>query len=169
MGSDSWVSKGTSRAVDVTPPTIYTLGTSTRSLQEFVELLDSYAILGVVDVRRFPTSRHNHFRRENLEPGLEARVIKYVYLGDDLGGYRKGGYETHMASHAFNRGIEALVSLAKERSTVLICAERLPWKCHRRFIGSMLQQKGWPVVHLIEKDRIWTDKHNRKEGQGRSQ
>ena len=145
------------------PSTIYTLGTSTRSLPEFVEILDFYTILRVVDVRRFPTSRLDHFRKENLEGALRARGLEYFYLGHDLGGYRKGGYEAHMASPEFNRGVKALISVARERTTVFICAERLPWKCHRRFIAATLEEKGCHVVHPIERDRIWTGKQRGKE------
>jgi len=145
------------------PSTIYTLGTSTRSLPEFVEILDFYTILRVVDVRRFPTSRLDHFRKENLEGALMARGLEYFYLGHDLGGYRKGGYEAYTASPEFNRGVEALISVARKGTTVFICAERLPWKCHRRFIAATLEEKGWHVVHLIERDRIWTGKQGEKE------
>lgn len=146
----------------VQPPTIYTLGTSTRTLQEFIEILDFYHISQVVDVRRYPTSRLDHFKRESLEEALRVRGLEYFYLGHDLGGYRKGGYETYMDSNEFKKGIEALISLARKDLTVFICAERLAWKCHRRFIGAALERNGWYVVHLIERDRIWTPKQRGK-------
>lgn len=142
--------------------TLYSLGTSTRDLPEFMEILDSLAILRVVDVRRFPTSRLDHFKKENLEAALRARGLQYVYLGEELGGYRKGGYEAYMNSPEFGRGVKGLISVATDGTTVLICAERLPWKCHRRFIGEALQRKGWHVVHLIEKDKIWAGKEGRR-------
>lgn len=163
MGSVFWdVVEGPFLLKRVPPPVVYTLGTSTRKLQEFVEILDWYAIVRVVDVRRFPTSRLDHFIRENLETALTARGLQYVYLGDDLGGYRKGGYEAYMGSHEFKRGIKALISVATKGTTAFVCAERLPWKCHRRFIGTVLQKKGWHVVHLIERDRFWTGKEGGK-------
>jgi uncharacterized protein (DUF488 family) len=143
-------------------PTIYTLGTSTRGIEEFVRVMDAYGVVCVVDVRRFPTSRLDHFKGENLRVALEARGFEYVYMGDDLGGYRKGGYGSHMVSEAFKRGVKTLVSLASRVPTVVVCAERLPWRCHRRFIGQVLQSRGWHVVHLIERGRIWT-------GQGRTE
>jgi uncharacterized protein (DUF488 family) len=121
-----------------------------------MEILNSCTILRVADVRRFPTSRCDHFKKENLELAIRKRGLEYIYLGQDLGGYRKGGYEAYMESQEFKRGIECLISVARVRTTVSICAERLPWKCHRRFIGNVLAQKGWHVIHLIEKDRIWT-------------
>ncbi len=140
------------------PTTIYTLGTSTRTLQELVEILDSHGILHVVDVRRFPTSRLEHFKKENLEAALKARGLGYAYLGHDLGGYRSGGYNAFMHSPEFKRGIEELISLARKGPTVIICAERFAWKCHRRFIGAALANRGWLVLHLIERDRIWRPK-----------
>lgn len=144
------------------PPAIYTLGTGTRRLEEFIEILDSYGILRVVDVRRFPTSRLEHFKKANLEAALRARGLQYEYLGRDLGGYRKGGYEVYMDSFEFNRGLEALILLAREKITVVVCAERFAWKCHRRFIGAALEKKGWLVLHVIDKDRIWKTKQSEK-------
>ncbi len=128
-----------------------------------MEILDSYGILRVIDVRRFPTSRQEHFRKENLEAALRDRGLGYDYLGHDLGGYRRGGYEAYMDSAGFKRGVEALISLASKETTVFICAERLPWKCHRRFIGATLEKKQWHVVHIIEKDRIWKGRQGGKE------
>ncbi|NIQ39991.1 MAG: DUF488 family protein [Proteobacteria bacterium] len=136
-------------------PIIYSLGTSTRTLPEFTEILDSYRILQVVDVRRFPTSRLDHFKKANLEAALRGRGLEYVYLGDDLGGYRKGGYDAFMDSQEFTGGLETLISVAKKGTTVFVCAERFAWKCHRRFIGLALQKKGWQVVHLIEREKTW--------------
>lgn len=123
-------------------------------------ILHSYAILRVADVRRFPTSRLVHFRKENLEAALRARGFQYFYLGDELGGYRRGGYGAYMESREFGHGIEALISLAEEETTVFVCAERLPWKCHRRFIGEVLERKGWQVVHLIERGRTWAGRQD---------
>ncbi|MBW2056289.1 MAG: DUF488 domain-containing protein [Deltaproteobacteria bacterium] len=134
---------------------IYTLGTSNREFQEFIEILDCYGIVSVVDVRRFPTSRFEHFRRENLEKALAAEGFDYLYLGGYLGGYRKGGYEAYMESPDFSRGLEILLSVAGKGATAVICAEKLPWKCHRRFIGAALENIGRRVVHLIEKGRAW--------------
>ena len=135
---------------------IYTLGTSTRGLEEFMEILVVYEIESVVDVRRFPTSRQDHFKGENLATVLPAGGIEYLYLGSDLGGFRKGGYEAHMETREFQRGIEALMSRAEKRKTAMICAERLPWKCHRRFIARALEKRGWTVIHVLEKDRTWS-------------
>ncbi|MEM7828322.1 MAG: DUF488 domain-containing protein [Candidatus Aenigmatarchaeota archaeon] len=136
-------------------PLLYSLGTSVRSEGEFIELLRTYSIRTVVDVRSFPTSRLEHFKRENLEILLARSGIRYVYLGKELGGFRKGGYESYTSTEHFLSGIEKLEHIAQEGSTVFICAERFPWRCHRRFIGNVLKERGWRVVHIIDKDRVW--------------
>mgnify|MGYP000669200455 CR=1 FL=1 len=130
---------------------IYTLGTSTRSSEEFIELLSSHGVEVVVDVRRFPTSRFEHFGKEKLEGLLSEAGIGYVYMGKELGGYRRGGYENFVASSQFQTGLRKLEEVAGERSTAIICAERFPWRCHRRFIALALEKRGWRVSHIIEK------------------
>lgn len=134
---------------------IYTLGTSTRSEEEFIDLLKAYRIKAVVDVRRFPTSRWEHFKRERFQEFLEKEHIHYLYLGKKLGGYRKGGYEKYTQSSLFNQGIKRLEEVATQLITGVVCAEKLPWRCHRRFIGEKLKEKGWRVIHIIEKERVW--------------
>jgi len=128
---------------------IYTAGTGTREIEEFIALLEGEGIEVAVDVRAFPTSRFPHFKREELSRHLEGRGIEYLYLGKELGGYRKGGYQAHMETEEFQRGIEELQKVAKERRTVFFCAETLPWRCHRRFIAQRLKEEGWEVIHLI--------------------
>ena len=136
--------------------TIYTLGTSTRSMEEFFSALKTYKIDGIADVRRFPRSRrYPHFNRENLEAEAKGRNLFYQWLGNLLGGYRSGGYEAYMRETSFKKGLQKVEHLAKGISTVLICAERLPWRCHRFKISHSLTEKSWNVVHIIEKDRIW--------------
>jgi len=127
---------------------IYTLGTSNRREEEFLKILRDKGIKNIVDVRRFPTSQFEHFRKENLEKILSKEGFKYFYLGDKLGGYRKGGYEKFMESEEFQKGIEKLEEIAREGPTVIICAERLFFRCHRRFIACALEGRGWKVVHL---------------------
>ncbi|HID86552.1 MAG TPA: DUF488 domain-containing protein [Anaerolineae bacterium] len=134
---------------------VFTLGTSTRSAEEFLDLLAHYGIETLVDVRRFPTSRFEHFKGENLAALLAGEGIEYVYLGEELGGYRAGGYEAYTASEAFARGLERLEALAATRRVAVACSERLPWKCHRRFIGRALAQRGWEVRHIIDIGREW--------------
>ncbi len=71
---------------------IYTLGTDRRTEEDFIEILNAYGIELLIDVRRFPTSKFQHFRREDLERLLKANKIGYIFMGNELGGYRKGGY-----------------------------------------------------------------------------
>ncbi len=134
---------------------IYSLGTSTRSESEFVALLGAYGVETLVDVRRFPTSKLEHFKRENLEAFLRRDGIDYVYLEDKLGGYRKEGYEAYMLTEGFSKGLKELEGTGLEKTIAFVCAERLPWRCHRRFIGNALSVRGWEVIHIIDKDRIW--------------
>jgi uncharacterized protein (DUF488 family) len=140
---------------------IYTLGTSTHSREEFLELLKYYHIETVVDVRSFPQSRFEHFKKENLARILKEGGVKYVYLGKELGGFRKGGYLSHTKSIPYQAGVSDLEQIGKEGITAFICAERFPWKCHRRFIASSLEERGWQVIHIIDKDRKWRPKSNR--------
>ena len=142
---------------------IFTLGTSNRSLEEFLEILKEYKIEAVVDVRRFPTSKlFPHFKKENLEKLLKKENIEYFHI-EKLGGYREGGYEKYMETEGFKEGLENLIEIAKKKKTTIICAERFPWKCHRTFISLKLQERGFQIIHLIEKDKIWEPKIQQKE------
>lgn len=143
-------------------PAIYTLGTSIHTREEFGELLRYYHIETVVDVRSFPQSRFEHFNKENLAKILKEAGFGYVYLGKELGGFRKGGYPAYTKSTTYQEGILRLEQIGRQSTSAFICAERFPWKCHRRFIASTLQQRGWQVVHIIEKDRVWQPKNLRK-------
>ncbi len=131
--------------------TIYTVGHSNRSLEEFIALLKGYKIGAVADVRRFPYSRLNpQFNRENLERALKAAGIEYVWLGNELGGYRSGGYEEHTKSDEFQKGLERLEFLAYHKRTAIMCAEKLWFRCHRRFIADELARRGWEVLHITD-------------------
>ncbi len=135
--------------------TIYSAGTGTKAAEEFLALLRHYGIEQAADVRSYPVSRFAQFRRENLEPFLNRNGIEYTWMGSRLGGYRKRGYEAHMRTPAFAKGIEELEELASRAPTVFFCAETVPWKCHRRFIGRALQERGWKVVHVITEKDVW--------------
>jgi uncharacterized protein (DUF488 family) len=140
-------------------PLIYTLGTSTRSEGEFIELLRQYRVKTVVDVRSFPQSRFEHFKRENLERILEGQGIGYLYLGKELGGFRKGGYLAYAKTVLYQEGISRLEKIGRQEITAFFCAERFPWRCHRRFIAASLEARGWKVEHILEKGRVWRPKH----------
>ncbi len=135
--------------------TVFSAGTGTRTAAEFLSLLQHYGIEQAVDVRSYPVSRFDHFRRENLEPFLIAAGISYTWMGPLLGGYRKGGYEAHMQTEDFARGIRELEALAALAPTLFFCAETVPWKCHRRYIGRALRERGWKVVHIITEKNVW--------------
>ncbi len=151
--------------------TIYTVGHSTRSWEEFTQLLSAYGIQAVADVRAFPSSRKfPHFSREALAQGLERAGMEYLWLGRELGGYRRHGlgaaspntawraggfrnYADHMLGEEFARGIERLLALARRKTTALLCAERFWWRCHRRLISDYLVAQGHRVVHILEEGR----------------
>ena len=138
---------------------IYTIGHSSRSLDQFIKLLKKYGIKRVIDVRRFPVStKYPHFNRENLEKSLKSSKIKYFWLGDLLGGYRSGGYEKYMETDQFKEGIEKLLSITLDRKTAIMCAEIVWFRCHRRFISDHLVGMGHKVVHIIDEKRIYEHK-----------
>jgi len=145
--------------------TIYSVGTGTKTADEFLALLRHYGIEQAVDVRSYPVSRFDQFRRESLEPFLVAGGINYTWMGPQLGGYRKGGYEAHMQTSEFAQGLQELEALAAQAPTVFLCAETVPWKCHRRFIGHALQKRGWKVVHIITEKNVWKPREEDAEPQ----
>jgi len=134
---------------------VYSLGTSTRSKAEFAGLLQSHGIEMVIDVRRFPTSRIEHFKQEALKQLLADLHIEYLHLGDKLGGYRNGGYKAFTTTPEFEQGIRDVEATASQKRSAILCAERLPWRCHRRFITAELEKEGWQIEHIIDEKRIW--------------
>jgi len=134
--------------------TIFTLGTSNRSLEEFVHLLRTNRIEMVVDVRSFPTSKFPHFKKKALSQSLAEEGLGYLYLGKELGGYRRGGYEAYMQTYDFLRGMDLLERMAARCRCAILCAERSPWRCHRRFIGRSLEERGWKIIHITEEGRV---------------
>jgi len=138
--------------------TIYSIGSSTHQIEEFIELLRHFQIETLVDVRSFPVSRLSHFIKRNLQRELKKASVDYLYLGKELGGYRKGGYENYTLTVYYKKGIGTLETIGKMKTTAFMCAERLPWKCHRRFIAKSLQERGWRVIHIIDEKRVWEPK-----------
>lgn len=137
---------------------IYTLGTGLRSSEEFAEILMAYGIRDLIDVRSFPRSKIPAFTRQNLEMLLKEHGIAYHFMGRELGGMRKGGYEAYTATVDFLRGIDLLEQTALQAPSVIICAEHFPWKCHRKWIARELQRRGWAVHHIIDKGKVWVPK-----------
>lgn len=134
---------------------VCTLGTSDRTIEQFVDLLRAYGIKRVIDVRRFPTSKFDHFKRENLAKQLEWAGCSYDFFGDRLGGYRNGGYENYMKTDLFRKTLSEVERLARREPALILCAERLPWRCHRRFIAGELRERGWKIIHILEKGKTW--------------
>jgi uncharacterized protein (DUF488 family) len=137
---------------------IYTLGTGRRSEEDFVEILLSYDIEVLIDVRSLPRSKLPIFRKENLENLLSREGIEYHFLGKELGGFRKGGYTSYIITDDFRKGIDLLESVAAGKTSVIVCAERFPWKCHRKWISRELHKRGWEVDHIIDKGKLWIPK-----------
>lgn len=134
---------------------LYTLGTDLRDEEGFIGILSAYGIQSIIDVRRFPKSRIQIFTRENLEALLNREGVEYHFLGAQLGGFRKGGYIAYTMTDDFKKGVDFLESIASVKTTAIICAERFPWKCHRRWIATEMHRKGWEVEHIIDKWKVW--------------
>lgn len=144
---------------------IYTMGHSTMDVDEFIAILKSRGIQLLVDVRRFPTSaKFPHFSRESLSKRLVTEGLGYLWMGDLLGGMRKGWYEGYTQTEDFGHGLSRLEELASRQITCIMCAEKLYFRCHRRFISEKLANKGWEVVHIIEKERVY--RHKTRKGEG---
>jgi len=135
--------------------TIFSIGHSNRTLEEFIRILKKYGIELVVDVRRFPTSKWEWFKKEILQEALNSRSIRYEYLGDLLGGFQKGGYEKHMKTEEFKSGLGRVIALAKNLRVAIMCSEKIVFKCHRRFITRALQRRGIQVIHIVDSERVF--------------
>ena len=143
---------------------LWTLGHSTRSSQEFLEILRAHGIKRVVDVRTIPRSRHNpQFNRESLGLFLRGRGIGYRHM-KSLGGLRKPrpdspnkgwlnasfrGYADYMQTPDFEEGLSALMVFAKEKPTAILCAEAVPWRCHRSLIADAATARGVSVFNIM--------------------
>lgn len=136
-------------------PYIYSIGTSTRSEKDFLNVLKHFRIETVVDVRSVPKSRFQHFGKENLKAMLETEGISYLYYGKELGGFRKEEYRIYTTTPAYKKGIARLEQIGRENLTTILCAEKLPWMCHRIFIGDSLGKKGFHVIHIIDERTLW--------------
>jgi uncharacterized protein (DUF488 family) len=132
---------------------VYTIGTSNRSLGEFISLLKQYEIKALIDVRRFPTSKLEYFKKENLKQSMEKAGIEYIHI-EELGGYRSGGYTKYMQTKEFKRGFENLLKIASRKQTAIMCSQLLFFRCHRRFISNELVKLGFEVLHIIDSKRL---------------
>jgi uncharacterized protein (DUF488 family) len=147
------------------PLPFLTIGHSTRELPDFLALLERHGVRQVVDVRTFPGSRrYPQFNRETLGAALEEVGIHYVHL-PELGGRRRArpdstntrwrnagfrGYADYMEEPEFRRGIDRLISLGSAATTAVMCAEAVPWRCHRSLISDALVARGVAVHHILD-------------------
>jgi len=145
-------------------PVILTIGHSTHPLETFIQLLQAHEVTLVADVRTIPRSRHNpQFNRESLPQQLKLAGLGYVHL-PGLGGLRhprvdspnRGwrnasfrGYADYMQTPEFAGNLEALIQLARKDRLALMCAEAVPWRCHRSLIADALTLRGLPVEHIL--------------------
>ena len=144
--------------------TIYTIGHSTRPIQELVDLLGAQQVTQLVDIRRIPRSRHNpQYAQEALQGSLEAAGIAYADWRA-LGGLRSSradspntawrntsfrNYADYMQTEGFRAGVDGLVELARTRTTAIMCAEAVPWRCHRSLVADALLVRGLAVRDII--------------------
>ena len=145
-----------------------TIGHSTRPLETFLGMLRAHGVKRVVDVRTVPRSRHNpQFNRDTLPAALRAAGIKYIHMAA-LGGLRHPrpdslnaawrnasfrGFADHMQTPEFTAGVKALLELARRQRVALMCAEAVPWRCHRSLIADALLARGIPVEHVASAAR----------------
>lgn len=144
--------------------TIYTIGHSTHPAEEFIRILKAYGIEEVADVRTIPKSRHNpQFNEEVLQDELHKHGIGYVWL-KGLGGLRHTtkasvntawknasfrGYADYMQTPEFARAIDELIDIGREKRVVIMCAEAVPWRCHRSLIGDALLARHIQVEDIL--------------------
>jgi uncharacterized protein (DUF488 family) len=143
---------------------VWTIGHSTLSIEEFTDRLKSFDIELLADVRSFPRSRrYPHFNQENLSSVLPEVQIRYQHFRE-LGGRRRArpdslnvawrnesfrGYADYMETAEFRRGIERLLAIAGKRRVAIMCSEAVWWRCHRSLISDYLKVKGIEVMHIM--------------------
>jgi uncharacterized protein (DUF488 family) len=147
--------------------TILTIGHSTRTLDEFINLLKAHRVTLVVDVRSVPRSRHNpQFNKETFPNSLKSASIKYIHM-PEIGGLRRPkpdsvntawrnksfrGYADYMQTKEFTENLLHLIALARENRVAIMCAEALPWRCHRSLIADALVVRHVQVEHILTAD-----------------
>jgi len=145
---------------------IFTVGHGTRSIEELIELLKTYKIERIVDVRTIPRSRYNpQFNKDILRESLKKAHIGYIHI-KGLGGLRHAkknsvnaawqnasfrGFADYMQTEDFKKNIERLIKLAKQKKIAIMCAESVPWRCHRSLIADALQVRDITVKHIMSK------------------
>lgn len=145
---------------------IFTIGHSTRTIRQFTDLLEAHGVKELVDIRTMPRSRHNpQFNEKRLARSLKRAGIIYKHL-EALGGLRHArkdstnlgwhnrsfrGFADYMATPEFRRGLAELSKVARKKRTAIMCAEAVPWRCHRSLVADALTKKEWTVRHIQSK------------------
>ena len=152
-----------------TGPVCYTIGHSNRTIEEFLDMLQGPIIKLIVDVRTIPRSRHNtQYDKDSLTQTLSTASIGYVHLAA-LGGLRHAkadsanqgwinasfrGFADYMQTQEFENGLQTLIDFAQGQSTAIMCAEAVPWRCHRSLIGDALLARGFTVLDIMSRTVI---------------
>ena len=155
------------------PTTVLTIGHSTRSIESFIEMLRAHGVKRLVDVRTMPRSRTNpQFNRESLTESLEEAGIGYTHVAE-LGGLRHArkdslntgwrnasfrGYADYMQTPEFEAAITGLIEAAKREQVTIMCAEAVPWRCHRSLVADALNVRGVPVIEILSESNYRTHK-----------
>ncbi len=153
-------------------PILWTIGHSTRPISEFVSLLKAHGIQQLVDVRTVPRSRYNpQFNTETLTKSLAGAAIHYRHSGS-LGGLRKPkkdsinigwrnasfrGYADYMQTEPFSEALKELMAFGANNKTAIMCAEAVPWRCHRSLIADAFVTRDWEVRHIMSETKA--DQH----------
>jgi len=144
--------------------TLFTIGHSTREINEFIDLLTSHAIMQLVDIRTIPKSRYNpQYGQDELENSLNKNGIEYIYL-KKLGGLRPAAknsindawrnksfrnYADYMQSDEFKQGLDELIKISQKATIAIMCAEAVPWRCHRSLVSDALLVHNISVIEII--------------------
>ena len=144
--------------------TVFTLGHSTLPIERFIAVLQSYGIECLADIRTVPRSRHNpQFNQDAMAASLPADHIEYVPM-QELGGLRHArkdspntgwrnasfrGYADYMQTDAFGDALETLIESSREKRVGIMCAEAVPWRCHRSLVADALDARGIPAVEIL--------------------
>lgn len=151
---------------------VLTVGHSTRSIEEFLALLKAHGVERLIDIRTVPKSRRNpQFHTDALAASVAAAGIEYMHM-PQLGGLRHPrkdsinsawrndsfrGYADYMQTPAFDAATDRLLELAAEKRTAVMCAEAVPWRCHRSLVADALSARGHDVEHIMTETKL--DRH----------
>lgn len=143
---------------------VFTVGHSTLPIERFIALLQTYGVKRLVDIRTMPRSRHNpQFNDTSLAESLTARQIEYVHI-QALGGLRRAhkdspntgwrnesfrGYADYMQGEEFRDALETLIRMSRQDRAAIMCAEAVPWRCHRSLVADALTVRGIPAVEIL--------------------